>query len=149
MIRHTLPAFLIAAALLAAPSIVSAQQAPDPERVAVQRVITTLAEHIQAGNLAAIDTLFRARGHVLTDTATTHSWTEYRDRFLKPELAAHQGQQYAHTAVEAVVRGALAYVAYRRAWTQASPSAAYPGRGTAVLEKIDGRWVIVHLHVSS
>ena len=22
------------------------------------------------------------------------------------------------------------------------------GRGTAVLEKIDGRWVIVHLHVS-
>ena len=130
---------------------VSAQRAPDPERTAVQNVITTFAEHIQSGNLTALDPLFPARGvHILTNDATTHGWAEYRDQHLQPELASFgEGVQYAHTAVEAVVRGNIAWVAFRRQLTAADASRpTVQGRGTAVLEKRDGRWIIVHLHMS-
>jgi hypothetical protein len=132
---------------LLAPSAGHAQATPDPERAAVQQVITRLGEYIQAGNLSAADSLFPARGHVLTDNATTHSWAQYRDQYLKPEMARYQGLRYAHTAVEPVVRGNVAWVAFRReiSGTGATPVS---GRGTAVLEKINGRWLIVHLHMS-
>jgi ketosteroid isomerase-like protein len=88
--------------------------------------------------------------HILTDTATTHGWPEYRDKFLKPEPARYKNLQFTHSAVEAQVRGPVAWVAFREELSgeTASGSSKVSGRGTAVLEKIDGRWRIVHLHVS-
>lgn len=136
---------------LVVPAALPAQQAaPDPERAAVAAVITGFAEKVQANDLAALDSIFPARGvHILVDTATTHGWAEYRDRFLKPEMARYPGLRYAHTAVEAVVRGNVAWVAFRRQLSSGAQGATpVPGRGTAVLEKRDNRWIIVHLHMS-
>ena len=132
------------------PSLLYAQRAPDPERDAVQRVIADFAEHVQANDLSALDSLFPPRGlHILTDNATTHGWAEYRDQYLTPELARHPGLRYAHTAIEPVVRGNVAWVAFRRELSSnAAGAEPVQGRGTAVLEKRDGRWVIVHLHMS-
>ena len=132
------------------PAIVSAQRAPDPERDAVQAVIAGFAEHIQANELDALDPFFPPRGlHILTDNATTHSWAEYRDQHLVPELAGYDGLRYAHTAIEPVVRGDVAWVAFRREFSSSAAGATpVQGRGSAVLEKRDGRWVIVHLHMS-
>lgn len=124
---------------------------PDPERVAVQQMIADLATHIQSGDLAPIDSMFRGRGvHILTDTATTHGWPEYRDKFLKPELVRYKNLQFTHTAIEPQVRGNVAWVAFREELSgeTANGPAKVSGRGTAVLEKLDGRWRIVHLHVS-
>lgn len=140
--------FLLLATLL--PASLSAQRPADPERDAVQRVVTRFAERVQEGNLGALDSLFPPRGlHILTDSATTHGWAEYRDRHLKPELARFPGLRYTHTRVEPVVRGDVAWVAFRR---ELSSSTGGPepvqGRGTAVLEKRAGRWLIVHLHMS-
>jgi ketosteroid isomerase-like protein len=86
----------------------------------------------------------------LTDTATTHGWAEYRDKFLKPELARYRELRFTHSAVEAQVRGNVAWVAFRRelAGETSSGVTRLSGRGTAVLEKLDGTWRIVHLHVS-
>ena len=119
---------------------------PDPERAAVQQVIVRLGELLQAGDLAAIEGLVRPRLHILTDNATTHGWEEYRDKFLVPQLDRIEAG-YAHTAVEATVRGNVAYVAFRRVCGRAG-GAQTEGRGSAVLEKLDGRWVIVHLHMA-
>lgn len=121
--------------------------ATDPERAAVQQVITRFGEYLQAGDLAAVEPLFRPRGHVLIDTATLHSWVEYRDQYLTPELARTKAR-YAHTAVEAVVRGDVAWVAFRRVFAGTGGGGEVQGRGTAVLEQIDNHWVIVHLHMS-
>ena len=137
----------IALVLMFVPAFGSAQRAPNPDRAAVREVITSLGEYFQAGDLEAAETLFRSGGmHILTDNATTHGWAEYRDQHLGPELDI-EGLQYAHTAVEPVVRGNVAWVAFRR---EISGTGTTPveGRGTAVLEKVDTRWVIVHLHVS-
>ena len=124
---------------------------PDPERAAVQQLVADLATRIQSGDLASIDSMFRGRGvHILTDTATTHGWPEYRDKFLKPELARYKNLQFTHSAVEPQVRGNVAWVAFREELSgeTASGPTKVSGRGTAVLEKLDGRWRIVHLQVS-
>lgn len=143
---------LVALALLSGPARAQgAGTTPDPERAAVQQVIADLATRIQAGDLAGIDSLFRGRGvHILTDTATTHGWTEYRDKYLKPELARYRNLQFTHSAVEPQVRGNVAWVAFRQelAGETSSGPTRVSGRGTAVLEKLDGQWRIVHLHVS-
>lgn len=148
MRQRSMAVMLVSATLI--PTSLSAQRTPNPERTAVQSIITAFAEHIQSGNFSAIDSLFPARGvHILTDDATTHGWPEYRDGYLRPELASFQELQYAHTAVEAVVRENVAWVAFRRQLTgQDATTPAVNGRGTAVLEKRQGRWIIVHLHMS-
>ena len=137
----------------AIPARASAQRpaaAPDPERTAVQAVITDFAAKIQAGDLAGVESFFPARGgHLLADSVTTHGWAEYRDKILKPELARYPALKYEHTAVEAVVRGNVAWVAFRRLLSNTNSSAPpVQGRGTAVLEKLNNRWTIVHLHTS-
>lgn len=144
--RSLSAALLLAAALL--PGGVRAQvtSKPDPERAAVQQVIVQLGEDLQAGDLEAAEQLIRPRSHILSDHATTHGWPEYRDQVLAPELARIKAG-YAHTAVEATVHGDLAYVAFRRVFGKAG-AAQSEGRGTAVLQKLDGRWIIVQLQLA-
>ena len=127
-----------------------AARAPDPERDAVSALITEFGRLVEEGDLSKLDSFFPPRGHILTDNATTHSWAEYRDNHFRAELAKFPSLKYAHTSVETVVRGNIAWVAFRRQMSSAAPNgpAAVSGRGTAVLEKREGRWVIVHLHMS-
>ena len=134
--------------LIFVPTLASAQRARNPDRAAVSEVIASLGQYFQAGDMEAAETLFRSGGmHILTDDATTHGWAEYRDQHLLPELAPLEGLRYAHTAVEPVVRGSVAWVAFRREISGTGRTAT-EGRGTAVLEKVDAGWVIVHLHMS-
>jgi ketosteroid isomerase-like protein len=138
-------------ALVATAPLSAQRGTPDPEREAVRQLIMDLATHIQAGNLGAIDSLFRGRGvHILTDNATTHGWAEYRDAHLKPELSRYNNLKLTHSSVEPQVRGNVAWVAFRQELTGDTPTGAaqVSGRASAVLEKLDGRWRIVHLHVS-
>ena len=125
--------------------------AADPERAAARQVVQELGANLQDGNWARADSLFAPRGlHVLVDTLALHSWAEYRDKHLKPMLAQFPGAKVAHTAVEAVVRGSVAWVAFRQEVSGSGSSAPSPRvtRGTAVLEKLNERWTIVHYHVS-
>lgn len=135
----------------AAAAPLHAQAMPNPDRTAVQEFIVRMGEGIQAGNFVAVDSLFPARGlHILTDTLTLHGWADYRDQHLKPELARFTGLGFRHMAVEAVVRGDVAWVAFRQmiSGTTEGTLREVAGRATAVLERRDGRWLIVHLHVS-
>jgi hypothetical protein len=140
-------AIAFAVLLVAGATAASAQATPDPERAVVRQLMLNLAERVQAGNYAAADSLFPARGgHFLTDTAAFHNWAEYRDKQLKPELARQARVRYAFSGVEAVVRGPVAWVAFVPELGEGA--AAVKGRGTAILEKREGRWQIVHMHVS-
>ena len=137
----------LALALLV-PAVASAQENADRE--AVQAVITSFADAIHTNQLGNIDALFAARGvHIVVDNAALHGWGEYRDDYLMPELARYPETRYAHTGIESSMRGNIAWVAFR--WQMSSAGdgpAPVLGRGSAVLEKIDNRWLIAHLHVS-
>jgi hypothetical protein len=69
------------------------------------------------------------------------------ERVVVQQLITRFGELAQAGDVEAVVRGTFAWVAFRCEFGQGT--AQVSGRGTAVLEKIDDRWVIVHLQMAS
>ena len=142
----TMTALLIATAT--APALAQQRGTPDPERAASRQVLLELGTYLQDGKWGQADSLFATRGvHVLADTSAFHSWADYREKSLKPDLAKYSGLKVAHTGVESQVRGNVAWVAFKQ---EVGGSSGTPriGRGSAVLEKLDGRWTIVHYHIS-
>lgn len=148
---HVILKALSSAALLltiTSASLAAQRGTPDPERAATRQILLELGNFLQTGNWVKADSAFAARGvHVLADTMAYHSWAEYRDKTLKPELEKLSGLKVANTGVESVVRGDVAWIAFRQE-IGGSSGMAKVARGTAVLEKREGRWVIVHYHVS-
>lgn len=124
--------------------------AGDDDRETIRALIESLATHIEAGDLSALDTMFSdGRGvHIIEGAGVNHGWVDYRDNHLEPELEIIGA--YRFYAVEPVVRGNVAWTAFRYDLTLDLPAGEMEreGRGTAVLEKADGRWLISHLHTS-
>ncbi len=145
--RKLLPSAMLALAVIVP---VSAFAQANEDRAAVRGVITALADGIHTNALAEIDALFAPSGvHILVDNAALHGWGEYRDDHLMPEMARYSDLRYAHTGIESSVRGNIAWAAFR--WQMSSAGdgpAPVLGRGSAVLEKIEGSWRIAHLHLS-
>ncbi len=136
----------------AAATSAAAQAAPLDDTAAVRRVVEALAQFSQAKNLSAMDTLY-APGpgvHIIEGAGINHGWEDYRDHHLKPELEELQQFQDRYYAIEPVVRGDVAWASFRYDLAAETPRGHVEseGRGTAVLEKRSGRWVMVHLHTS-
>ena len=146
--RTSLMAGLLALSI-AVPALGAQAPSDTQERAAVQRVITGYATSVQAGDFAAVEAAFGPGLHILTGTSALHSWAEYRDQALRPEIARFKGPRYTHSGIETTVRGNVAWSNFR--WQIAGTAEAPPpvlGRATAVLEKLDGQWKIVALHFS-
>jgi ketosteroid isomerase-like protein len=115
-------------------------------------VVEAVAAFSQAKNLSAMDTLFAPEGgvHIIEGAGVNHGWADYRDNHLGPELESFENFEYRFYAVEPTVRGNVAWTSlrYDLAVDTERGHIDREGRGTAVLEKRDGRWLIVHLHTS-
>ncbi|MCH7563628.1 MAG: nuclear transport factor 2 family protein [Gemmatimonadetes bacterium] len=133
----------------AAPSVALAQ---NDDESAVVKVLLAIAQYSQEGDLGAMDTLYASGGgvHIIEGAGVNHGWEDYRDNHLAPELEGFENFQYRYFSIEPEVRGDVAWTAFRydlsvdtsRGHTEIE------GRGTAVLEKMNGRWQIVHMHTS-
>jgi ketosteroid isomerase-like protein len=126
--------------------------AAQSEEDAVRAVLVTYAERMQAKDLAAMDTLF-APGtgvHIIEGAGVNHGWADYRDHHLAPELKGAEGFEIRYFAVEPQVRGDVAWTSFRYdlAMEMSGNQMEMEGRGTAVLERREGQWLIVHLHTS-
>ena len=140
---------MLVASALGSP--VTAQDTAGPE-TEVRTVLESYAALAQAGDLDGMGELFSQRRgvHIIEGAGVNHGWADYRDNHLAPELEAFRDFRYRYFAVEPVVRGDLAYAAFRYELQAryGERDLDIEGRGTAVLERIDGRWQIVHLHTS-
>ncbi len=78
-------------------------------------------------------------------------WTEYRDHHLKPELENLQGLIYKPYEIEPHVEGELAWAIFRYELKVdlREQRIDHLGRGTAILEKRNGRWVVRHMQTAS
>ena len=128
----------------------AAGQSADTE--AVKAVVTAFGAFTQEKSLAGMDTLFAQDGwvHIIEGAGVNHGWVDYRDHHIGPELAEFENFRYRFFAVEPQVRGAVAWTPFQYELSADTPRGhvEMEGRGTAVLEKRDGRWVIVHIHTS-
>jgi ketosteroid isomerase-like protein len=119
---------------------------------AVRRLLTSYAEMAQAKDIAGLESLFAPDRwvHIIEGAGVNHGWADYRDHHLGPELAEAGNFRMRYYAIEPQVRGDLAWAGFRYEVGADRRGARIEneGRGTAVLERRDGRWLIVHLHTS-
>ena len=127
-------------------------QTPTQDRDAVIAVVEAVAVFSQARNLTAMDTLFASGPgvHIIEGAGVNHGWADYRDNHLGPELESFENFEYRFYSVEPTVRDDVAWASLRYDLVIDTERGHIDreGRGTAVLEKRDGRWLIVHLHTS-
>jgi len=138
------------ASLLAAPARPAAAQ--DAEADAVRGVLEAWAARTQAKDLAGLDTLVApdAWVQIIEGAGVNRGWLDYRDRHLAPELGEFREFAYRVFDIEPQVRHAVTWAPFRYELSAETSRGRVDveGRGTAVLEKRDGRWLIVHLHTS-
>ncbi|MBA3353257.1 MAG: nuclear transport factor 2 family protein [Blastocatellia bacterium] len=120
---------------------------------AVTDVLTLEAAAVEKGDLPALDKLW-ANDESVTVFESGHAnygWTDYRNTHLGPELKEFKNTKYAFSDMKVKVDGKTAWATfkYTLAAEMGTRKIASGGLGTAVLEKRDGKWRIVHWHSSA
>ena len=120
---------------------------------AVTDVMTREALAVEQGDLAALDKIW-ANSEDVTVFESGHAnygWTDYRNSHLAPELKEFKKTKYAFSDMKVKVDGKTAWATfkYTLAAEMGTRKVESGGLGTAVLEKRDGKWRIVHWHSSS
>lgn len=120
---------------------------------AVTDVLVHEAVAVEKGDLAALDKLW-ANSEDVTVFESGHAnygWTDYRNNHLAPELKEFKNTKYSFSDLKVKVDGKTAWATFK--YTLAAELGTRKiesgGLGTAVLEKRDGKWRIVHWHSSA
>ncbi|PCI54464.1 MAG: hypothetical protein COB36_09865 [Alphaproteobacteria bacterium] len=146
LLRSIAPVFI---SIMALSANVSAQE---DDVTQIRSLLERVAGLMQAGDLTPLDEIYApGRGvHIIEGAGVNHGWEDYRDHHLAPELAAFENFSYRYFAIEPQVRGDTAYSAFRYELIADVESGhiEIEGRGTAILERMNGRWRIVHTHTS-
>jgi ketosteroid isomerase-like protein len=115
-------------------------------------VVEAVAASAQAKDLTGLDTLYAPDPwvRIIEGAGVNNGWRDYRDHHLAPELAAFENLHYRFFDVAPQVRGMVAWAPFRYDLAADTPTGhvEVEGRGTAVLERRNGRWLVVHLHTS-
>ena len=120
---------------------------------AVTDVMTREALAIEQGDLAALDKIW-ANSEDVTVFESGHAnygWTDYRNTHLAPELKEFKNTKYSFSDMKVKVDGKTAWATfkYSLAAEMGTRKVESGGLGTAVLEKREGKWRIVHWHSSA
>lgn len=120
---------------------------------AVTDVLTREAAAVEKGDLPALDQLW-ANDESVTVFESGHAnygWNDYRNTHLAPELKEFKNTKYAFSDMKVKVDGKTAWATfkYTLAAEMGTRKVESGGLGTAVLEKRDGKWRIVHWHSSA
>jgi len=120
---------------------------------AVTDVLRQEAVAVEKGDLPALDKLW-ANDESVTVFESGHAnygWTDYRNTHLGPELKEFKNTKYAFSDMKVKVDGKTAWATfkYTLAAEMGTRKIESGGLGTAVLEKRDGKWRIVHWHSSA
>lgn len=129
-----------------------AARAGSPTDVQVQATLEALFRAVEAGDMAALDTLYAGDSlTVIEGAGINRGWSDYRDHHLAPELREMSGFQYRPAEIEAHVSGDVAWAIFRYTirGRAGERDLDLVGRGTAVLERRGDRWIVRHTHTAS
>lgn len=126
---------------------------PDADADAVRKALADMAAAFERNDRAALDRLWSHDESVLVfeNGQVNVGWADYRDTHLGPEMSAMKNTAFALEDVRPHVAGTTAWVTLKYALSAEVDNRRVEGRGlaTLVLEKRDGRWLIVHWHSSN
>ncbi len=114
-------------------------------------MVEEIARAFERGDLASLDTLYHDSVTVFEGANIDRGWLRYRDGHLAPELEALAERQMRVSDLRVRLAGGSAWVtfSYRLAGVVDGGPVAARGVGTMVLQKLGGRWLVVHSHTSS
>lgn len=123
------------------------------EEKAVISVLTQDAAAVEKGDLAALDKLW-ANDESVTVFESGHAnygWNDYRNNHLAPELKEFKNTKYSFSEMKVKVDGKTAWATFKYALSAdiGTRHVDAGGLATAVLEKRNGEWRIVHWHSSA
>lgn len=154
VLRATLSAAIVfAVAALVTSGFLAAVSAQTNEIKAVTDVLTQEAAAVEKGDLVALDKIW-ANDESVTVFESGHAnygWKDYRNSHLAPELKDFKNTKYAFTDLKVKVDGKTAWATfkYTLAADMGNRKVESGGLATAVLEKREGKWRIVHWHSSA
>lgn len=142
--------FTAVVAVAASPAPMLAQAHVHPasataDAAAAVRTIEALFAAAERSDMTALDTLYAGDSLLVIEGAgINRGWVDYRDHHLAPELKEFKKFKYRPFELEARVVGDIAWVTYRYAISadMGERKLDSVGRGTAILEKRDGKWVV-------
>lgn len=122
------------------------------DQVAVAQVLRTLFAAFERKDLKALDTLYAGDSLTVVESAgINRGWADYRDTHLGPELREVENFRYRPFELFVRTSGDLAWATFRYALAGDLPQQKldHVGRGTAILERRGGRWIVRHTHTAS
>ena len=130
----------------------SQQRPQSAEERQVVAAIEALFAAAERGDLVALDSLYAGSElTVIESTGINRVWADYRDHHLAPELKEMKDFRYRPFEIEPHVTGTTAWAIFRYNLKAATGGRVLDlvGRGTAILEKKNERWVVRHTHTAS
>ena len=131
----------------------SSAGAPHGEEEHVREALMQSAAGFEKGDMTVLNKVW-ANDESVTVFESGHAnygWVDYRDHHLMPEMKEMKNTKYTLSDIKVKLAGTTAWATFKYA---ISPDVGARhvdggGLGTAVLEKRDGRWQIVHWHSSA
>ncbi len=120
---------------------------------AVTDVLTREARAVEKGDLTALDKIWANSDDVTVFESghANYGWNDYRNNHLAPELKEFKNTKYTFSNLKVKVDGKTAWATFK--YTLSAEIEARKiesgGLATAILEKREGKWRIVHWHSSA
>lgn len=120
---------------------------------AVMEVLRQNAAAFEKNDLATLDKIWMNSESVTVFESghANYGWLDYRNNHLSPEMKEIKNTKYAFSDIKMKVSENLAYATMKYTISGDSEGRHFDSAGlaTAVLEKSDGKWRIVHWHSSA
>ncbi len=131
----------------------SSTAAPHGEEEHVREALMQSATGFEKGDMTLLDKVW-ANDESVTVFESGHAnygWTDYRDHHLMPEMKEMKNTKYTLSDIKINMAGNTAWATFKYAISAdvGTRHVDGGGLGTAILEKRDGRWQIVHWHSSA
>lgn len=127
--------------------------AAQDEAALVREALTQSTNGFEKGDMTILNRVW-ANDEAVTVFEQGHAnygWADYRDNHLVPEIKEMKNTKYALSDIRVKVAGTTAWATFKYAISADIEKRHVEGGGlgTAVLEKREGRWQIVHWHSSA
>lgn len=130
----------------------SSKPSADPQE-AVRQTLLSSTRGFSTNDFPAVEAAWSHREEVTVFESghANYGWADYRDHHLKPEMAEMKNVRYELSDVKVRMAGTTAWSTFKYTIAADLPGRHVDGSGlgTAILEKQENAWKIVHWHTSS
>ena len=141
------------AALLTLLAFAGLASAQSNDEIQVREVLTQNTTAFAQNDMPTLDKIW-ANDEAVTvfeNGSANYGWLDYRNNHLGPEMKEITNTKYSSSDVKVKISGKTAWATFKYAISGDSDGRHFDsgGLGTVILEKRNGKWVIVHWHTSA